>query len=112
LDKCGIVLLIVGFSLVTSCKKNTSAGTDQTAKVNTIITSTTDANGNQHPASIGFSGSAVAQCLTAVGGPGYPASCFINGQIVNVGSSVGANSTVSLTCNGAAPLKCQAKVTQ
>lgn len=76
-----------------------------------VLASTTDTNGNQHPASVGFTGQAVAKCTSATGAPGFPTSCTINGNIVNVQNSVGASQTVILTCNGTAPLRCTALVT-
>jgi hypothetical protein len=103
----GIFVIFVASSLAVSC--HTEAALN---KVNTIITATADANGNQHPASIGFSGTAVALCLTAIGNAGFPASCTINGQIIQLHNSTSANGSVYLTCNGSGALRCQAKVTQ
>ena len=77
-----------------------------------VITSTTDANGQPHPASLGISGSGTATCISATGGRSVPASCSINNQVVNVNNSIGVTKTVYLICNGQAPLKCSARVSQ
>lgn len=103
-----LLISVVGL-FVAGCSHKGSE-TNLAARLPVTITSTTDANGNQHPASVGFSGSAVAKCQDAVGGPGAPPSCTINGAIVYKGNSVGANGTVTLTCNGQAPLRCVAHI--
>jgi len=100
----GLILLVL---LVCTINKSSLA---QTKKQSKVITSTTDANGNQHPASLGISGSGTATCVLAAGGSSTTPSCFINNQIVYKDNSVGVTKTVTLTCNGQAPLKCQARV--
>jgi hypothetical protein len=83
-----------------------------------VISSTTDANGNQHPGSAAVSGPSSVTCISASGqNPGtYTPSCFIvapgYGGIVNKGNTIGTSGagTVTLTCNGQVPLSCSASI--
>lgn len=82
------------------------------------IRSTTDANGNQHPGSVAIGGPTRVTCTQANGNnPNtYRPSCYIvapgHAGIVERGRSIGTSGagTVTLTCNGQAPLSCTARV--
>ena len=83
-----------------------------------VMTSTTEANGNQHPGSAAIRGPASVTCASAVGSNPrqYPPSCNISAPgyygVVNIGQTIGTSGagTVMLTCNGQAPLRCTARV--
>jgi hypothetical protein len=94
-----------------SCNRHNIAA-PEAATASQTITATADADGNPHPASVGITKPATVTCISAIGGPGSPASCTINGQIVNVNNSVGATTTVYLTCNGSGALRCSARISQ
>ena len=80
------------------------------------INSTTDKNGNQHPGTTAVKGPATITCLTANPPQNPPATCYVEGpgvaKQVRVGANVGTSGagTVTLTCNGTAPLNCSARV--
>ena len=82
------------------------------------ITSTTEKSGNQHPATASVRGPTAVTCSSAVGNNPrqYPPSCNIaapgyNGS-VTPGQTIGTSGagTVTLTCNGQAPLRCTAQI--
>lgn len=78
-----------------------------------ILNASTDANGNQHNQSAAVGGPARVTCTMAAG---KNPTCFIVGpgvaQQVPQGQDVGTTGpgTVTLSCNGTAPLRCQARV--
>ena|SRR5438876_6558330 len=78
-----------------------------------ILNASVDATGNQHNQSTAVGGPATITCTMAAG---KDATCFIAGpgvaQQVPQGQNVGTNGagTVTLNCNGSAPLRCQARV--
>lgn len=78
-----------------------------------ILNASTDANGNQHNQSTAVGGPSTVTCTMAAGNG---ATCFIMGpgvaQQVPRGQNVGTSGagTVTLMCNGTAPLRCQARV--
>ena len=82
------------------------------------IASRTDARGNQTPGSAAVKGPAQVTCASATGANprDNPPSCNITapgyGGTVNVGQTVGTSGagTVTLTCNGQAPLSCSARI--
>ena len=83
-----------------------------------VITSITDANGNRHPATAALRNPASVKCTFATGNNPQqnPPSCFItapgySGTLAR-GQSIGTSGpgTVSLTCNGQAPLRCSAQI--
>jgi hypothetical protein len=86
----------------------------------TTISSTTEKSGNQHPGSAAVKGPATVTCTSATGNDprNYPPSCSIAAPgysgTVNQGKQVGTSGagTVTLTCNGQAPLRCSAKIDQ
>ena len=81
------------------------------------INSYTEANGNQHPGSGAIRGPVSITCTVANGNPGYPASCNVTAPgyagTVDLHKTVGASGagTVTLTCNGQAPLRCAVAIT-
>jgi hypothetical protein len=111
-----VVFVSIAVILTCSCHKDTSTQPQETpaqtsvAAAGQVLTASQDANGNQHPASAGITRPSTVTCISAVGNPGYPASCSINNQIVNVNNSVGASNTVYLTCNGQGALRCSARI--
>jgi hypothetical protein len=78
-----------------------------------ILNASTEASGNQHNQSTAVGGAATITCTLAAG---QNATCFIVGpgvgQQVPQGQNVGTSGagTVTLSCNGTAPLRCQARV--
>ncbi len=78
-----------------------------------VLNASIDKNGSQHNQSTAVGGPAKVTCTMAAG---KDATCFVVGpgvaqqvpQNQNVGTS-GAG-TVTLSCNGSAPLRCQARV--
>src|SRR5882757_2249717 len=78
-----------------------------------ILNASTDRSGNQHNESTAVGGAAKVTCTMAAG---KNATCFIAGpgvaQQVPQGQNVGTSGagTVTLSCNGTAPLRCQARV--
>lgn len=103
------VLLVLMISLQAQQNKNMTAQT---------ISSTTDRNGNQHPASAAISGPSQVTCVSASGNDprNYPPSCNVSAPgyngAVNPRQTVGTSGagTVRLTCNGQAPLACTATI--
>jgi|ERR1700722_11286655 len=77
------------------------------------ISSYTEASGNQHPGTAATNGPVTVTC-TSVGGTN--AACFISGPGVakevakNVQVGTSGPGTVTLTCDGSAPLTCQARI--
>jgi len=88
-----------------------------TAGVQTIV-STTSANGNTNPGRAPIKGPSSVTCVSAVGNTqqGYKASCNIDAPghfgPVDVNQTIGTSGagTVTLTCNGQAPLRCVATI--
>jgi len=82
------------------------------------ITSSTDPNGNQHPGRAAVRDPSSVTCASVVGNDprNHPPSCNIVAPgywgIVNIGQTIGTGGlgTVSLTCNGQAPLRCSARI--
>jgi hypothetical protein len=106
-----IVVLFTLFLCFAGCrsKKKEMSGN---VVVSHTLTSTTDVNGNQHPAAMAIDGSTTVACVKATGAEGLAPSCSINGQMTNQGSSTTVSNTVHLTCDGQAPLLCIAVVNQ
>ena len=77
--------------------------------------STTDKNGNQHPATADINANGVIKCTAATGSnpQQYPPACFVLGQILRPGQTAGTGpgGTMTLTCNGQAPLRCSVTIT-
>jgi hypothetical protein len=75
------------------------------------LQASTDAEGQAHPASVEFAGSAIARCTRAQGPHAFRANCSINGAVVSPGNSVAATGKVTLRCNGQEPpLSCSVVV--
>lgn len=78
------------------------------------FTSTTDSNGNQHPATADINANGVIKCTSATGSNPrqYPPACFVLGQILRPGQTAGTGSsgTMTLSCNGQAPLRCSVTI--
>jgi hypothetical protein len=78
-----------------------------------VLNASTEPNGTQHNQSTAVGGAAKVTCAMAAG---KNATCFIVGpgaaQQVPQGQNVGTSGpgTVTLSCNGTAPLRCQARV--
>ena len=72
------------------------------------FTSTTDANGRTHPVTADINPNGVIKCTFASGNKpkDYPPACYVLGQILPPGQTAGtgAGGTMTLTCNGQAPL--------
>lgn len=83
-------------------------------RVRTFV-STTDKTGNQHPATADINANGVIKCTSATGTnpQQYPPACFVLGQILRPGETAGIGSgrTMTLTCNGQAPLRCTVTIT-
>jgi hypothetical protein len=79
------------------------------------FTSTTDKNGNQRPATADVRPNGSIRCTTAIGqNPNQNApACYVLGQILAPGQTAGTGGggTMTLTCNGQAPLRCTVTVT-
>lgn len=79
------------------------------------FTSTTDASGNQHPATADINANGVIKCTSATGQKpkDYPPACYVLGQILRPGQTAGTGSggTMKLTCNAQAPLSCTIQIT-
>jgi hypothetical protein len=79
------------------------------------FTSTTEANGNQHPATADINANGIIKCTAATGQhpKDYPPACYALGQILRPGQTAGtgAGGTMTLTCNGQAPLTCTVTIT-
>lgn len=94
---------------------NTQSGTKITPRRVRTFTSTTDANGNQHPAVADINPNGIIKCVSASGlNPNqYPPACFVLGQVLRLGQTAGTGSggTMSLTCNGQGALRCTVSVT-
>jgi hypothetical protein len=92
--------------------------TNKAKVVGQVITSYTEASGNQHPGSAAVGGPSSVTCVSAVGSNPrqYPPSCNISAPgyngAVNIGQTVGTSGagTVALTCNGQAPSRCSARI--
>jgi len=99
--------LVVEISLVVIVGIGTCLGASR------VLNASTDRNGNQHNQSTAVGGPASVTCTNTVG---KDATCFIVGpgvgQQVPKGQNVGTSGagTVTLSCNGTAPLQCQARV--
>jgi hypothetical protein len=78
-----------------------------------ILNASVEQSGNQHNQSTAVGGPAKVTCTMAAG---KDATCFVVGpgiaQQVPQGQNVGTSGagTVTLSCNGSAPLRCQARV--
>jgi hypothetical protein len=79
------------------------------------FTSTTDRNGSQHPVTADTRSNGVIKCTSAAGNNPrqYPPSCFVLGQILPPGQTTGTGvgGSMTLTCNGQAPLTCTVQIT-
>lgn len=79
------------------------------------FTSTTDKNGSQHPATADINANGVIKCTSATGSNPQqnPPACYVLGQILRPGQTAGTGSggTMTLTCNGQAPLRCSITIT-
>jgi hypothetical protein len=112
--KAGMFLVLVALSYcVAADEPKTSVNTAKQT-----ISSTTEANGNQHPGSAALRGPSSVKCESATGSNPrqYPPSCTIVAPgysgTVNIGQTIGTSGagTVTLTCNGQAPLRCTASI--
>lgn len=102
-----INLFMVVFFVVTN-------GSAEAKRVRTFV-STTDKNGNQHPATADIHANGVIKCTSATGNNAQqnPPACFVLGQILRPGqiAGTGGGGTMTLTCNGQAPLRCSVTIT-
>lgn len=102
----GVCACLIGLSIATGIAY---------AKRVRNFTSTTDRNGNQHPATADINANGVIKCTSATGSNPQqnPPACFVLGQILCPGQTAGTGSggTMTLTCNGQAPLRCSVTIT-
>jgi len=79
------------------------------------FTSTTDKNGRQTPATADIHANGTIKCTSAAGSNAgqSPPACFVLGQILPPGQTAGTGQggTMTLTCNGQAPLRCTIHIT-
>jgi hypothetical protein len=100
------IFLTIGLVVAAGCLQAASAGSR-------LIKSSTEANGNQHPATAALSGPASITC-TSVGGTN--ATCYITGPGIEKQVPKNANvltigaGKVTLICNGSGSLTCEARI--